>query len=488
MGSILSNGEGSPACREKNDDGNRTLCPCCASCVARIQEVDRALVLLPNRTHIIALNQPGLLGDVDVILDAIADLADIPLALAHRSMDEVHNATQNVMHGLRETENARTALAELAWVPAWIICGLLVLAALLGFAKLKASECCWWTAYVMIVVYLCAIILPLFSLFSVTSIPLTDFCELLPQPNGDPLSFFGALSSAGVATSLDPAPLLQNIIGGCMLASGNRLWDSFGQGPAQLQQRFNSVNVTSKIPESVRNRALSTDAQAQPYAQNSTRIQNLSARDAEFASSADCAGITAWDCTGHYTLYRQDLSQRISALQEAAGNATREIRLLNESTGMVRGNISMMTREVDSQIVAVASVVHTSVGRCTEMSEVYADFRHVLCDEGLAASAVAVWGCLLMLWLGFLPMFVAICQGVKQTFQHREGAPKSSRPVWVQEVEIVLLEMVLDITWVKVEGPQRDGAVLKEEMRDEIVECLQSAHDWVTVEEAIPHR
>jgi hypothetical protein len=215
VGALMSNGMASPACRSRDNIGTWVPCPCCTACAQRINEMDQLLQILPDESHVSAINKPVVIPqDLDFTFGNVSVVAEEPYMLTQTSMSDVRAASLPVLNDLLAAETTRGAFESLIWLPTWVCLILLFpFAVILSFTRMPGGVCCWWTAYGFAVLSI-LVVLPFFSLFSILGMPMMDFCQLVPVTYGDAEPLLGMISRYGNVTPSEPPLPVQGLMRG----------------------------------------------------------------------------------------------------------------------------------------------------------------------------------------------------------------------------------------------------------------------------------
>ncbi len=177
---LLSSGGFNPACFDLN--GNFQGCPCCANCSNVVGLIQRARSNIP-------LNWIAL--DKRLPMQVVRNVF-------HTAASDTQTALENTMLFVKEVarvfwyfkipaENISGLLFGIMWAPGWLISVMLTVGVYMTQHKSRGryrnfgtiGQRLIWTALAIGILWVCIVVLPLFAILSIFSIPLSSTCNSL---------------------------------------------------------------------------------------------------------------------------------------------------------------------------------------------------------------------------------------------------------------------------------------------------------------------
>ncbi len=321
---LLSSGSLNPACFGSN--GSFHGCPCCANCSNSVELIQSARSKIPVRWE--ALDKRMSKIEAGDIIRAAASDAQIPLRRTMQSVDEV---AEHFKYFNLDAVNVNGLLFGVVWVPGWVILALFKIGTGMTSFQDRGStrnlgmrgQHLIWTAFVFGILWVCVVVLPLFTFLSLFSIPLSSTCNALARAHEE--SFWRAVLGKTL-DGQEHIPLnMTDIIIDCLLLNKgvSKYYTKSTEAAFQLLQ-----NPKYQIPGSVINEYFSIEAQAAPFKISTGTVQfrpsklyylecfclifhlqsdwinNSSITDMQFNSIGNCSNSKKSDCEQDFITYQ----------------------------------------------------------------------------------------------------------------------------------------------------------------------------------------
>ncbi|EKX48401.1 hypothetical protein GUITHDRAFT_106007 [Guillardia theta CCMP2712] len=375
-GTILENTNAfipNPAC--KNDDNSNRLCPCCRSCEAVIQSIDKVLSsfsIQPSKS-----SNSFHFYTSDECNSAIAQLSDLlfnQLKLISTWSIEFYQQTQHIFSSEANSRTLRRVIAYAFWGFVFLTIACLYLSLLLGLQAL-------WTLGKVLILLASLFSWVLWGITSVFVVPQEDMCRLLLPPPASTNS-----SSVFFLTLQLVDNNLRNTISDCALRPSGDMWSLQKMNILGMQRSLSPLQLYSRVSDDVLSTLMIADylRVIEPELQT---VMDMQATGDEFGYSSRYDPSSTRGQA--FKLYLDLLQQQISSMQQDVQSLRSSLDSVKLSASQQRYQFDKMALANNEDIQKTISEMMT-MGSCESLTLVYNKWYKNLC-EGARNSLESVW-------------------------------------------------------------------------------------------------
>eukprot|EP00960_Hanusia_phi_P005669 164615-Hanusia_phi.AAC.2 len=395
-----------PAC--KNDDGSNKACPCCPSCEAVIERVDKVasfFSLIPTKN-----SNSLLLYTADECKNAISDLSELlfnQLKLISTWSMDFFQQTKHLFDSEYHYRTLRKAISFGFWGFGFLTIACLYLSLLSGSQAL-------WTIGKCLILLASLFSWILWGITSVFVVPQEDICRvLLPLPSSSP-------SSVLMLTLQVENPNLQRTFSNCALQPSSDMWSLQQMTSKAMQATLLPLQLYSRVNNDVLNTLMIANylKLIEPELQI---IMDMQAAGEEFGYSSSYDPSSSRGQA--FKLYFDTLQQQIASMQQDVVNLRDSLDRVKLSAVEQRNNFDRMALLSENEIQTAVNEM-MGMGSCASLSLVYEKLYADLC-EGVRNSLQSVWISLFILSLTLFLTLLFTFHISKHSMQRARDAESS---------------------------------------------------------------
>jgi len=454
--SLLLNGNENPACREFLN-GSLITCPCCRVCKDLLSALDNLMDSMPDQEDLNFLN---ITYPPEKVADAATSYFDqyrSTIESVHESLLPVNLSVENATATLRSYDAQVLILDMLFWFPAVIATFFIIVvekcrksnqSATLEWTTIQgemiselereeednksphrllqrvlagSERKLLWIAFGMGLASTVLLTAPSFAMLSIATLPLNDFCAIIPTTGGSASALLALLDMGGnlqeQMRSLVFTPWKSNLrqddqrstarvfVEDCLTSPDGKVWSVWGTSTAQFESSMNLRNSSDILTPLDLYRLLGTD-RYRISAYLHRLISQLNIRNFSFGAGPCPSGSFA-SCSADMATYTRELMSMYKSLTDASS------RLLLVSTQLI--NVSEVTRSNISSLMSIADESTTRMrralleaGSCDIVNARYEGVRRPLC-EGVVNDVKATWGSFLLSTILWAFLLLSLC-------------------------------------------------------------------------------
>eukprot|EP00290_Baffinella_frigidus_P008394 CAMPEP_0180137544 /NCGR_PEP_ID=MMETSP0986-20121125/12281_1 /TAXON_ID=697907 /ORGANISM="non described non described, Strain CCMP2293" /LENGTH=820 /DNA_ID=CAMNT_0022079037 /DNA_START=42 /DNA_END=2507 /DNA_ORIENTATION=+ len=401
---------------------------CCTQCTKQLIPVLESISKLPSAAVFGDINKPFPVGELRGKIDENVGGYDTMFERMRDPLAELETTIETVKTSI--PPSVFVAVASVIFAPTIVVCVFMLLGMCLGVFRAtgKQGAYCMWFSYFLGSVVFIVLICPFWGIFTLTTVPLGDLCELLPTP-GTPTQEFRTTLNLSAPEGFGPL-FWKVLLDDCLLDETGYMWPAMGLTRKSFSEGMAAFNTSEMIPAPSLNTAQDTSRYTTNFKNNLTSGEFTqkkilfaimgdycrTSNTADETALADCPADTA---SKNWSDYYISVAGHALTIQQQAIVVRTAMERTELVSAEMKSNFTKLFASSDSQLASIIDGIW-DIGTCKDVASGWEGLRGPMCD-GVIGDLQAAWGglfmCMFFMFFGLLTM----CHGSKVLFQIRQG-------------------------------------------------------------------